>query len=86
MIILLSSTPQVDLETALARDVCRTIFDSAQLAPYHAPAMTNPLFDRVSPAELANREEPIEFKGEVGDRLSKQEVPVNLEILILIDQ
>lgn len=73
MIILLSSTPQVDLETALARDVCRTIFDSAQLAPYHAPAMTNPLFDRVSPAELANREEPIEFKGEVGDldRLSE---------------
>ena len=29
--------------------------------------MTNPLFDRVAPADLADREELVEFKGEVGD-------------------
>jgi len=44
--------------------------------------MTNPLFDRVSPAELANREELIEFKGEVGDLERLSEI-VSAELVAL---
>jgi uncharacterized protein len=42
-------------------------FDRAVSPTYHAPAMANPLLDRVLPIESADRSQVIEFKGKVGD-------------------
>jgi uncharacterized protein len=44
----------------------RLIFDSGLSATYHAPAMGNPILERVLPAELADRGQIIEFKGDIG--------------------
>ena len=42
-------------------------FDRALRATYHAPAMVNPLLERVLPADMAERSQVIEYKGEVGE-------------------
>jgi len=43
------------------------IFDRAMRRPYHAPAMANPLLENVLPAELADRNQVIDVKGEIGN-------------------
>ena len=45
----------------------RVIFDRAFGRPYHAPAMANPLRDRVTPQLLADREQSIEINGKIAD-------------------
>jgi uncharacterized metal-binding protein YceD (DUF177 family) len=40
-------------------------FDSCGPAPYHAPAMANPMLDHESPEELADRGQIFEIKGKV---------------------
>lgn len=43
----------------------RTIFDTILRPPYHAPAMTNPLFNPVSPKELAEVGQVIDIKENI---------------------